>query len=716
MATDSSELLGKALGTCVLKRLIGRGGMGAVYLAQQSRPRRTVAVKVVLPGIVLEQKPRVEFLARFRREADAIAALDHINIMPVYEYGEEGDTAYLVMPYVTGGTLRDLLEKRGKLSLEEVVPIIEQTASGLDSAHAQSIVHRDLKPGNILFHADGRALLADFGLAKVLKDVTENESNGHLTSIGTIIGTPEYLSPEQGTGDAIDYHTDIYSLGIVLYQMLAGRVPFVGPSPVAVAIKHALEAPPPLSHFNPSIPPNVEAVVMKAIAKKPSQRYDSAGAFAQALHEAVTEALKDPAVQATASTLRSSTEQAASTHNIDEQDTATPNHPNEDEMPTETGYKAPETEERDPAISTMLMKGDTHSKATEEPIHLSVRQQEHIQALQAAEAMPNFSAYTDATVADAQIPAKRQQPTEKPGHLQTELPIQQQVRLAQTTHVAPTQPKKSTRQPLWMIIAGSVFILVLIGGGMFAYIQGQSANSNHNRQTANTTATQKAISEKATKANTPQAQPTTNNNSQLPGPYTGVAGIGSRIYGTSIPGKGCDKQNGQWNISNNARLTCNKDSSELTSTGSNGNQPAGIFLTSLPGNQNMPGTYVVQTQVASKPNSYGAFGISFYNQSGSQPTSYAFIINPTANTWTLKYYDSTVHVFTTQPLQTKIEGTVTIDVVASGSNFDLYINGTKETSTAHSDYGNTSGNFGLVVEPGADVTFKNTLLYANSGY
>jgi serine/threonine protein kinase len=695
--------------------------MGAVYLAQQSRPRRTVAVKVVLPGIVLEQKPRVEFLARFRREADAIAALDHINIMPVYEYGEQGNTAYLVMPYVTGGTLRDILEKRGTLSLEEVVPIIEQTAAGLDSAHAQSIIHRDLKPGNILFHADGRAMLADFGLAKVLKDVTESESNGHLTSIGTIVGTPEYLSPEQGTGDPIDYHTDIYSLGIVLYQMLAGRVPFIGPSPVAVAIKHALEAPPPPSRFNPSIPPKVEAVVMKAIAKKPAQRYDSAGAFAQALREAVTEALKDPAVQAESDAHRHSTKHPIPTQGTTEQETTEADRSTEDEIPTETGYKTPDTKEQDPAGPTMLMKED-NTKATEEPLRLPIRQQEHIQVqtLQAAKASPNFSGYADATIANAQIPAqlpKQQQTKEQrpSGQPQTASPIQQQVQLAQTTQVAPTQPKNS-KQPVWMIIAGSVLILVLISGGMFAYIQSQSANSNHSSLTANITATQKAISEKATKINTPQTQPTISN-TQLPGPYPGVAGIGSRIYGTTRPGKGCDTQSsGLWYTSSNAKLVCTSDASELSSTGPNGNQLSGILLNHLPGNQSMPNTYVIQTQATLKPDSHGSFGISFYNQSGSQPTSYALIINPLANTWTFNYYDKDVHVLTTQPLQTKIVGSVTIDLVASGNRFSLYINGTAETTNANTSYGNTSGDFGLIVDQEADVTFKNTSLYTYNGY
>lgn len=291
MAIDSNELLGQVLGTCTLQRLLGRGGMGAVYLAQQSRPRRSVAVKVLVPGLLMESRVRDEFLIRFRREADAIAALDHINIMPVYEYGEQKQLAYLVMPYVAGGTLREVLEQRGILPLNEVLPIIEQAAAALDYAHQQGIVHRDLKPGNILFHADGRVLLADFGLAKVLKETTDSDST--LTSLGTVIGTPEYLSPEQATGSQIDPRTDIYSLGVILYQMLGGCVPFTGATPVAIAIKHTMEEPPPITDKNPALPHGVVAVIMKAMAKRPEQRYASAGELAQALRAATPEEFRD---------------------------------------------------------------------------------------------------------------------------------------------------------------------------------------------------------------------------------------------------------------------------------------------------------------------------------------------------------------------------------------------------------------------------------------
>ena len=239
-------LIGQTLGNCVLERLLGQGGMGAVYLAQQVRPRRTVAVKVLLPELLPKTtggSSSAEFVARFRREADAIAALDHVNIIPLYEYGEQEHMAYLVMPYVTGGTLRALLAKRGTLPLREALPILEQTAAALDYAHAHGIVHRDLKPGNILFHADGRLLLTDFRIAKMMNQTPSPEQTSlqTLTTAGTIMGTPEYLSPEQAAARPVDRRSDVYSLGIVVFHMLSGRVPLHGPTPVAIELIYEME-------------------------------------------------------------------------------------------------------------------------------------------------------------------------------------------------------------------------------------------------------------------------------------------------------------------------------------------------------------------------------------------------------------------------------------------------------------------------------------------
>jgi hypothetical protein len=270
-----------------------------------------------------------------------------------------------------------------------------------------------------------------------------------------------------------------------------------------------------------------------------------------------------------------------------------------------------------------------------------------------------------------------------------------------------------------MIVVG-VLLLLLIGGGAATYIQGQQGQSA-SRTRGNTTAvvhpkvTQTAITNHATPKNTPHAKPTVNNNTPLPGPFPGVAGIGSQLYGTTKPGKDCDTRGGQWSNTDNARLVCNQDALELTNTGSKGNQLASTFLTHLPNNQAIPDTYVVQTQVTLKSNSQGPFGIAFYDQSGTQSTSYAFIIDPSTNTWTANYYNKgQIQPLHTQSLQTQLAGTVTVDVVVSGNNYYLYINGMQQ-GMATSGYGNTSGNMGLVVAPGADVTFQNTLLYTNIG-
>ncbi len=214
---SSNNLIGKMLGTCRLEKPIGQGGMGVVYLAQQTRPARYVAVKVLLPSALMNPEIYREFLTRFRREADVIAKLEHVNIIPIYDYGEQDGLAYLVMPYLTGGSLRDRLARFGALSLQETSSYIDQAAAALDYAHAHGVIHRDLKPGNLLLHADGRLVLADFGIARIIHD-SSTTINPTLTSTGMFLGTPEYMAPEMARGEPLDQRADIYGLGILINQ------------------------------------------------------------------------------------------------------------------------------------------------------------------------------------------------------------------------------------------------------------------------------------------------------------------------------------------------------------------------------------------------------------------------------------------------------------------------------------------------------------------
>ncbi len=266
------DLTGKDVGRYHILELLGEGGMATVYKAYDSHLDREVAMKFIRFGVIEEQYTQ-DMLKRFERESRALAKLSHPNIVKVYDYGEFEGAPFLVMEYLAGGTLKPLTGK--PMYYAEAARLVIPIARALDYAHHQRIVHRDVKPTNILMTATGDPMLSDFGIAKLLY-IGEGMT---LTGPGTSVGTPEYTAPEQSTGKIVDYRADIYSLGVVFYELVTGQKPFTADTPVAVMVKHVLEIPPQPKSFISDLPDEVEEVIAKAMAKDPEERYQNMKAF-----------------------------------------------------------------------------------------------------------------------------------------------------------------------------------------------------------------------------------------------------------------------------------------------------------------------------------------------------------------------------------------------------------------------------------------------------
>jgi beta-lactam-binding protein with PASTA domain/tRNA A-37 threonylcarbamoyl transferase component Bud32 len=246
-----------------LSHLVARGGMAEVYRAQDRLLDRPVALKILFPELSVDRA----FVERFRREAQAAANLSHPNIVPVFDWGEDNGTYYIVMEFIDGRALSSILRTAGPMHPDRAAEIGADVAIALAYAHRHGVIHRDVKPGNVLITEDGIVKVTDFGIARAIN--TEES----LTQTGAVMGTATYFSPEQAEGMGVDARSDIYSLGVVLFEMVTGRPPFMGDTPVAVASKHVRENPPTPREINPSVPPDLEAIILKCLAKSPEYRY-----------------------------------------------------------------------------------------------------------------------------------------------------------------------------------------------------------------------------------------------------------------------------------------------------------------------------------------------------------------------------------------------------------------------------------------------------------
>ncbi|HHN47072.1 MAG TPA: serine/threonine protein kinase [Planctomycetes bacterium] len=267
-------LVGSRLGSYEIRTKLGEGGMGAVYLAHDASLEREVAIKVLPPEYARDGA----YVQRFEREAKSLARLRHPNLIHIYTVGAQDDVHYFAMELIRGETLAEYMRKRGPLEEQEVLQLAAQILSALHSIHRLGIMHRDIKAANIMLDGPGHAVLMDFGLAK-------DRSESGLTTAGAVLGTPEYMAPEQAQGDEVSPATDIYSFGVLLYEMLAGRLPFLGEKVFAVLRAHIESPPPPLEKLRPGITRGLARIVYKALEKNPAKRYASAAEMARDMYE-----------------------------------------------------------------------------------------------------------------------------------------------------------------------------------------------------------------------------------------------------------------------------------------------------------------------------------------------------------------------------------------------------------------------------------------------
>lgn len=271
------NLTGKQFGPYRIVAPVSADGIGALYKAQQLDGDRPVAIKVLSRQFAGD----AQFLGRFEQEARVLAKLQHPHILPVQDYGQIQGLTYFVMPLVEGGNLADILSHQ-RLSLPQIGRVIGQIGEALDYAHGQGVIHSDVKPGNILVDSRGNCLLTNFGLARIMEG-----SAGRLTLTGSRSGTPAYMSPEQGMADPLDGRSDIYALGVILYELATGQVPFKAETPMALMIKHIQDPLPPPREIEPALPEAIERVIVKALAKQPRDRFATAGKMVKALQGAL---------------------------------------------------------------------------------------------------------------------------------------------------------------------------------------------------------------------------------------------------------------------------------------------------------------------------------------------------------------------------------------------------------------------------------------------